>query len=102
MRRALDAHAGEADDVGPGDVVEVDRRDVLVDDADAVRRRGQRREQGQAGDRHRRPLAEQRQRALEAPVRRLEARIDQHDVGTGAIGHRSAALRRERHLNGRW
>ena len=86
--RALDAHAGEADDVGPGDVVEVDRRDVLVDDAHAVRRRGQRREQGQAGDRHRCPLAEEGQRALEAPVRRLEAGIDQHDVGTGAIGHR--------------
>ena len=74
MRDALDAHAGEADDVGARDAVEVDRRDVLVEIRDAMRGGVSAASRGRLATGIARPLAEQRQRVLEAPVRRLEAR----------------------------
>ena len=35
--------------------------------------------------RHTRPLAQQRQRMLEAPIRDLESRIDEHNFGHDAL-----------------
>ena len=61
--------------------VEVDRLDVLVDQGDGVLGRREGGQQRQAGDRQVGPLAEERQGVLQAPVRDLEPRIDQDDVG---------------------
>jgi hypothetical protein len=83
----LHAHPGDADDVGACDPIEIERLDVLIENPHAVLRRRERGEQRQARHRHRRTLAEQRQRVLQAPVRGLEPRIDEDDVGRGAIRH---------------
>ena len=80
----LHAHAGEADDVGPGNALEVDRLDVLVDQGDGVLGGRQRGQQRQAGDRQVGPLAHEGQGVLHAPVRDLEPGIDQDDVGHGS------------------
>ncbi len=79
--RALNAHACHSDDIGAGNLVEVERLDVLVDDAHAVLGGRERGKQRQARDRHRRTLADQRQGMLQAPVRGLEPRVDEDDVG---------------------
>ncbi len=76
----LYAHAGKADDVGPGAAVEVDRFDVLVDQGDRVLPGRQCRKQGQGRNGQVGPFADVGQSILHAPVRDLELRIDQYDV----------------------
>ena len=44
----LHAHAGQADDVGPGEAVEVDRLDIFVDERDGMLGRRQGRQQRQS------------------------------------------------------
>ena len=67
IRKPLDAHAGDADDVGAGAALEVDGLDVLVDQRDCVLRRSQGGQQRQAGDRQVGALAEERQDACSMP-----------------------------------
>src|SRR5439155_9527065 len=77
----LDVHSGHADDVGPGAARKVDRLHILVDQGNAVPRRGQSGKERQAGDRQDRLGAEKRHRVLETPIGNLEAGIDQDDIG---------------------
>src|SRR5205823_1761174 len=73
-------HAGDADDIGAGDAVEVDGLDVLVEEGDGVRRRGEGGQQRQGGDGQVGPLAEQGQGVFEPPVGDLEAGVDEDNV----------------------
>jgi hypothetical protein len=91
---ALHAHPGDADDVGVLAAGEIDLLDVLVDQGDAMFRRGERGEQRQRADRQVGALAEKPQARLQPPEGYLEARIDDDDVGhrgsNGAVTVRAA------------
>ena len=97
IRTPLDAHAGEADDVGPrqrSKSIGSTFSSMSVTVMPGGRQRG---EQRQAGDRQVGTLAQQRQRVLQAPVGHLEPRIDEDDVGHGlpaSIGPVDPMLRR--------
>ena len=77
----LHVHARQADDVRLRDAVVVDRLDVFVDERHLMLVGCQRGQQRQASGRHTRPLAQERQGMLQAPIRNLESRIDEHDLG---------------------
>ena len=60
--------------------LEIELLDALINDGDAVLGGSQCGHQGQTCRRHIGSLAEQRQCVLKSPIRRLERRVDEHDV----------------------
>ena len=78
---SLHAHPGDTDDVGAREPVPVYRLDIFVEQGHRVFARRQRGQQRQTGDGQIGPLAQERQRVFQAPVGRLELRIDQDNVG---------------------
>ena len=78
---ALHAHPRDSNNVGPLAAIPVDRLDVLVNDRHVVFGGRQRAQQRQASDGQIASFADEWQRVFHAPVRDLETRIDQNDVG---------------------
>ncbi len=76
----LNDHAGDADDVGSGTALEVDRLDILVANRDLVLRRRQRSKQRQTRNGQDRLCTDYRQRVLQPPIGGLEAWIDEDDI----------------------
>src|SRR5262249_3062488 len=79
----LDAHAGQADEVGASEAVEIDVIDILVYQRHAVMVGHERGEQGEARHGQVRALTEQTDAMLHAPEGGVEARIDDDDIGHG-------------------
>jgi hypothetical protein len=77
----LDNHAGEADQIGLGQAVEVQRLDIFVDQSDMQIRRSQGGQEQERGEGYIGFLIEGRQSVLHTPERRLEPRVDQYDLG---------------------
>ena len=78
-------HSGHADDVGLCAPLEIDRLDVLVDDSEAMPRRGQAASNGKAATRSaaRLPI---KGNACSSPKRKIEARVYENDIGHRRLG----------------
>ena len=69
----LDAHSGDADDIGAFAATEIDFLNVLVDQSYVMRWGRECGQQGQSADREVRPLAKERQAGLKSPKGNFES-----------------------------